>query len=104
MHLANRRGHLLDAANLFDHEIVRQKSLIDQLHHAFIVRLTPDGPKMFAANFHNLRLTSCSTSYDINSHRHRPGDILPAGALPEFSAAEIVVGHQDNSAHDANPA
>ena len=38
--------------NLFDHEIVRQKSLIDQLHHAFIVRLTPDGPKMFVANFH----------------------------------------------------
>src|SRR5436190_18347406 len=41
---------------------------------------------------------------DINSHRHRPGDILPAGALPEFSAPKIVVGHKDNSAHDANPA
>ena len=53
VHLANRRGHLLDGANFFDHKIVRQKSLIDQLDHAFIVRLTPDGPEMFAANFHN---------------------------------------------------
>jgi hypothetical protein len=61
VHLANRRGHLLDAANFFDHEIVRQKSLIDQLHRAFIVRVTPDGPEMFASNFHNLRLTSRST-------------------------------------------
>jgi hypothetical protein len=28
----------------------------------FIVRLTPDGPEMFAANFHNVRLTSRSLS------------------------------------------
>jgi hypothetical protein len=41
---------------------VRQKSLIDQLHRAFIVRLTPDGPKMFVANFHNLQFTGFSTS------------------------------------------
>src|SRR5512141_3044139 len=34
---------------------------------------------------------------DINSHRHRPGDILPAGALPEFSTPKIVVGHKDKS-------
>ena len=61
VHLANRRGHLLNAANFFDHKIVRQKSLVDQLHHALIVRLTPDGPEMFAANFHNVRLTNCST-------------------------------------------
>src|SRR5215813_10690293 len=38
VHLANCRGHLLDSANLFDHKLVRQKSLIDQLHGAFIVR------------------------------------------------------------------
>jgi hypothetical protein len=61
VHLANRRGHLLDAANFFDQKIVRQKSLINQLHHSLIVRLTPDGPEMFAANFHNMPLTSCST-------------------------------------------
>jgi len=41
---------------------VRQKSLIDQLHRTLIVRLTPDAPEMFAANFHTLRLTSRSTS------------------------------------------
>jgi hypothetical protein len=62
MHVANRHRHLLDGANFFDHKIVRQKSLIDQLHRAFIVRLTPDGSEMFAANFHNLRLTSLSNS------------------------------------------
>src|SRR6266513_3863908 len=39
---------------------------------------------------------------DINSHRHRPRDILPAGALPEFSTAKIVVSHQDKSAHNAS--
>ena len=32
---------------------MRQKSLINQLNHAFIVRLAPDGPEMFTANFHN---------------------------------------------------
>jgi hypothetical protein len=54
VHLANRGGHRLDAAKFFDHKIVRQKSLIDQLHDAFIVRLKPDRPKMFTADFHNV--------------------------------------------------
>jgi hypothetical protein len=58
---------------------------------------------MFAVNFHNLRLTSRS-SLNINSHCHRPRNILPAGALPEFSAAEIVIGYQNNSAYYANSA
>ena len=129
---------------LFNDKLVRQESLIDQLHRAFIVRRTPDRSKMFAANFHELDCVSshfaswlgqlraklkipvyfrfaahsppieggkpylhCSpvcidhSLLDINSHRNRAGNILPAGALPEFSTAEIVVGHQDNSAHDA---
>jgi hypothetical protein len=43
---------LIDGANLFNHKVVRQKSLIDQLHDAFVVALTPDGPEMFIANFH----------------------------------------------------
>src|SRR5205814_3392430 len=98
MHLANRRSHLLDAANYFDPETVRQKSLIDQLHHAFIVRLTPDGPEMFVANFHkpedglragHLQRSLLIDRLYINSHRHRAGDILPAGALPKFSTAQI---------------
>jgi hypothetical protein len=33
---------------------VRQKSLVDQLHHALILWLQPDGSKMFAADSHNL--------------------------------------------------
>jgi hypothetical protein len=37
---------------------MRQKSLIDQLHHAFVIWLPPDGPKMFAANFHASQLSS----------------------------------------------
>jgi len=57
VHLANGRGHLLDGANLFDYELMRQKSLIDQLDHGFVIRLPPDGPKMFAANFHALKLS-----------------------------------------------
>src|SRR5437763_17180644 len=39
---------------------------------------------------------------DIDSHRRRARNIFPTGALPEFSTAHIVVGHQDNSAPDAN--
>ena len=55
-------------------------------------------PRFFAS----LRMTLIFMLLDIDSHRHRAGNILPARALPEFSTAEIVVGHQDNSAHDAN--
>src|SRR4029453_10759741 len=52
MHFADRRHHLLDRTDFFDCEKVRQKSLIDQLHDAFIVRLKPDRSKMLPANFH----------------------------------------------------
>ncbi len=40
-----------------------------------------------------------SRTLNINSHGYRAGDMLPAGALPEFSAAKVVVGHQDYGAH-----
>src|SRR3954451_24988260 len=111
MHLANRRCHLLDGANLFDHKAVRQKSLIDELHYAFIFWVTPDGPEMFVANFHNpehslragrLQRSPLNNPLDIDSHRRRARNIFPTSALPEFSTAHIVVGHQDNSAPDAN--
>jgi hypothetical protein len=49
-----------------------------------------------------IRMTVMKLLLDINSHRNGAGNILPAGALPEFSTAEIVIGHQDNSAHDAS--
>jgi hypothetical protein len=52
MHFANRRRHLLDAADFFDHEPMRQKTLIDDLYYGFIIWLEPDGPKMFAAYLH----------------------------------------------------
>src|SRR6059058_6150490 len=52
MHFADGRCHLLDRGNFFDYETVRQKSLIDQLHDAFILRLKPDRSKMLAAHLH----------------------------------------------------
>ena len=88
---------------------MRQKSLINELNHAFIVQLAPDGSEMFTANFHNpedgLRAGHLQRSLlviflDINSHCDRPMDIFPAGALPEFSTAKIVVGHQNDGAYD----
>src|SRR6266571_4919497 len=54
MHFADRSRHLLDRADFLNHETVRQKSLIDQLHDALIVRLKPDRSKILAANFHAL--------------------------------------------------
>ena len=42
MHFANRRRHLLDGADFFDNETMRQETLIDKLHHAFIARFKPD--------------------------------------------------------------
>ena len=56
-------------------------------------------PRFFAS----LRMTLMIWPLNINSHRHRAGNVLPAGAFPKFSTAEIVVGHQDNRAHNANP-
>jgi hypothetical protein len=49
MHFANRRGHLLDSSDFFDHDPMRQKTLIDELHDGLIIWLKPDCPKMFAA-------------------------------------------------------
>jgi hypothetical protein len=39
MHFTNRRRHLLDGANIFDHEPMRQQPLIDESHHGLVVRL-----------------------------------------------------------------
>src|SRR5689334_10738340 len=58
MHFADRRRHLLDRADFFDHKTVRQKSLIDQLHDTFIIRLKPDRSKMLAAYFHTFWLSA----------------------------------------------
>jgi len=43
---------VLDCADFFDHETVRQELLIDQLHYAFIFRLKPDRLEMLAAYLH----------------------------------------------------
>ena len=64
----------------------------------------PRGLRPLRCSFASLRMTIMKSLLDINSHRHCPGDILPTGALPEFSTSQIIVGHQDKSAHDANPA
>jgi hypothetical protein len=52
MHFANRRRHLLDGTDFFDHEPMRQKTLIDKLHDTFVVRLKPDCSKMLAVYLH----------------------------------------------------
>ena len=40
----------------------------------------------------------------INSHRDGTSYLLPAAALPEFTAARIIVRHHDNDALDPGPA
>jgi hypothetical protein len=45
-----------------------------------------------------------SDNLRINSHRYDAGDLCPAAALPEFTAARIIVGHHDNDALDPDPA
>ena len=54
MHFTNCRRHLLNGADFFDDETMRQKSLVDQLNDGFIPRFEPDGPKMFTAYLHTL--------------------------------------------------
>jgi len=78
---------------------MRNRSAIDQRWKAW-----PRGLRPLRCSFASLRMTIMKSLLDINSHRHCPGDILPTGALPEFSTSQIIVGHQDKSAHDANPA
>ena len=56
MHFANSRRHLLDCADFFNNEAMRQEPLIDQLHNAFIIWFQPDRPKMSAAYFHTVWL------------------------------------------------
>src|SRR6266699_4414984 len=64
MHFADRRLYLLDRADFFDHETVRQKPLIDQLHDALILRLKPDRSKMLSADLHRF-------GYDLNGESSR---------------------------------
>ena len=52
MHFANRRRHLLDSADLFDYETMRQKTLVDELNDWVIVRFKPDCSKMLVVYLH----------------------------------------------------
>ena len=45
-----------------------------------------------------IREVCVSRTLNINSHGYGAEDVLPTGALPEFSAAKVVVDHQDNRA------
>jgi hypothetical protein len=54
MHLADGVCHLLDRAYFLDDELVRQKPLIDQLHHPLVGRVQPDRPEMLSTNLHGL--------------------------------------------------
>src|SRR5205807_1241635 len=56
MHLADGVCHLLDRAYFLDDEPVRQKPLINQLHHPLVSRVQPDRPEMLSANLHRLLL------------------------------------------------
>jgi hypothetical protein len=52
MHFPDRGRHLRDRIDFLDHETVRQKSLIDQLHDPLICRVKPDCPEMLSAYLH----------------------------------------------------
>src|ERR1700731_2652452 len=65
MHIPDGGRHLLNRGDIFDHETVRQKPLIDQLHDLLITRFEPDRAKMLTAYIHKLsrfilrRVASC---------------------------------------------
>src|SRR5262249_11447058 len=67
VHFTDRRRHLLNRADFFDHESMRQKSLVDQLHNAFIIRFKPDCPKMSTSYFHSLQVSSQRLTLDSMS-------------------------------------
>jgi hypothetical protein len=52
MHFPDCGRHLRDRVDILDHETMRQKSLIDQLHDPFICRVKPDRPEMLSAYLH----------------------------------------------------
>jgi hypothetical protein len=52
MHFPDCGRYLRDRVDFLDHETVRQKSLIDQLHDLLICWLKPDRPKMLSAYLH----------------------------------------------------
>jgi len=57
--LRNRR-------DILDHEPVRQKSLIDQLHDLLVNRVQPNRPKMFASYFHGSVDVDLSASFHFS--------------------------------------
>ena len=52
VHLGNRRGHLRDGGDFFDHEAVRQRALIDDLDGAPVAGPEPDGAVVSAVDVH----------------------------------------------------
>jgi hypothetical protein len=52
MHFPDCGRHLRDRIDFFDHETVRQKSLIDQLNDPLICRMKPDRPEMLSTYLH----------------------------------------------------
>src|SRR6476659_10173676 len=103
MHVTNCLYHLLNGADFFNHETIRQRSLIDQLHHAVILRLKPDCSEMSAAYLHTLWMISndlwpsklLSFVLKINSHQDSTRNFFPANTFPEFRAALVVVSHHN---------
>lgn len=51
-HFANRHRHLLDGGDILNHEPMRQRALVDQLHYTFVIRLQPDGAIRTACDIH----------------------------------------------------
>ena len=97
MHFANRRRHLLDGADLFDYETMRQKTLVDELNHWFIVRFKPDCSKMLVVYLHTfvimiLGLSARKSPLSENSIwaiYGRPGAGWPNSATKTFCSDQL---------------
>src|SRR6266478_1504924 len=52
----------------------------------------------------NVSISLSSNILRVYSRRDGAGDLFPAAALPEFAAAQIIIGHHDNDALNPGPA
>ena len=53
MHVANGRGHIRHACDVFHHKPMRQPALVDDLHAARVVRGNPNGSAGLAVDLHD---------------------------------------------------
>jgi hypothetical protein len=102
MHFPDCGRHLRDRVDILDHETMRQKSLIDQLHDPFICRVKPDRPEMLSAYLHVSVCVVVTLTNNLNATRF-PITNPAVGSADSPRHGEFVSLRRPDAANNRKP-